>query len=398
MRAAEGVRLAGRYQLEAQLGRGGMGAVWRARDLALDRLVAIKVIDPVGTGRQRAQRGLRREAMAVGSLTHPQLARIYDYCEGSDGEFLVMELIEGESLATRLEREGRLPPTEAARIAALCAGALDTAHLNGLVHRDVKPSNIMLTRHSAKLIDFGIAATLEPSETTTAVGLFGTAAYLAPERVNGAAATPAADLYALGVVLYQMLAGHLPFNADETIAMLYAHTAASPIPLPPDIPPTLGEVCMSLLAKDPGQRPMSGSVVAARLDAASRTLQHTPQPAPRKPPLWCPEPVPSQRLAQLQSSARHQLRRSVWPAALVLVASISACSIWLGNGTTGSNQSPPSTTPATANVAAHTQPTATSTLRSIPVAAATSYPAPPSPAGSLHGNAGHKPKRHQTAS
>ena len=284
MRATEGIRLVDRYQLERQLGRGGMGAVWQARDLVLGRMVAIKIVDPDGSGGRRDRLALRREAMVVGNLTHPQVARIYDYCETGDGDFIVMELIEGESLAALLAREGRLPAGEAARITALCAGALDAAHRAGVVHRDVKPSNIMLTEHSAKVIDFGIAATLDPSETTTQFGLVGTAAYLAPERVTGATATPAADLYSLGVAFYQMLSGHLPYKAEDSIAMLYAHTTVSPIPLPVDVPPALAEICMSLLAKDPAGRPASAGVLAARLDRALVV------PAMPQRPLWRPEP------------------------------------------------------------------------------------------------------------
>lgn len=323
MWATAGSRLDGRYLLEAQLGKGGMGAVWRARDLALGRTVAIKIVDSPGDRRLKAESRLRREARLLGGLTHPNLVQVYDCCETDEGAFIVMELVEGESLAARLARDGRLAPGEAAAIAALCAGALDAAHLAGVVHRDVKPSNIMLSGANVKIIDFGVAATTDPTDTTGAFGLFGTVAYLAPERATGAPATPAADLYALGVVLYQMLAGRLPFVADESISMLYAHTATSPIPLPLDVPPPLAEVCLYLLAKEPGMRPATGRMAQALLEAApldapavrpASVPAHAPEhaheqheheqpepsiPAPRvhvdapKLPLWQPEPEPT---------------------------------------------------------------------------------------------------------
>lgn len=264
MRVEQGNTLAGRYRLEKQVGSGGMGTVWQARDMHLGRSVAVKLVDSPGSVQSRAEVRLRREARALGSLSHPNVARVYDLCETDGDLFIVMELVEGESLADRLLRQHRLPPAEAARTAMLCADALAAAHLAGIVHRDVKPSNIMLTRRGLKIIDFGIAASMETSDTTVTAGLVGTVAYLAPERAAGALATPATDVYSLGVVLYQMLAGRLPFQAEESIAMLYAHTTATPDPLPDSVPPALAGLCMRLLAKDPGRRPQT-SVIAAVL-------------------------------------------------------------------------------------------------------------------------------------
>ena len=238
--------LAGRYRLEKQVGKGGMGSVWQARDVLLGRVVAVKLIDSPESGLPRAEIRLRREARALGSLSHPQVARVFDLCETDGDMFIVMELVDGESLAERLTRQGPLPPVEAARIAMLCADALAAAHLAGIVHRDVKPSNIMLTSRSLKIIDFGIAASLEPSDTTATAGLVGTVAYLAPERAVGEPATPATDVYSLGVVLYQMLAGQLPFQAEASIAMLFAHATAIPEPLPSSVPPTLAGLCQRL--------------------------------------------------------------------------------------------------------------------------------------------------------
>jgi len=197
-----------------------------------------------------------------------------------------MELAEGESLAALLARNRRLEPAEAVRIAAQCADALHAAHVAGIVHRDVKPGNIMLTAKGAKLVDFGIATTPGGTSLTLTGRIVGTAAYLAPERASGRPSTPAADLYALGVVLYQMLAGRLPFRADDPVSMMYAHVATDPLPLPGDVPAALAGICRSLLAKEPQGRPGSGAALAimlrkAPLDVDDRaewrleTLPHT---------------------------------------------------------------------------------------------------------------------------
>lgn len=302
MLATDGVTLVGRYLLEDRLGHGGMGSVWRARDLVLGRQVAIKLTDRPGAARGAAERRLRREAMVISSLTERRLARVYDYFETEDGSFIVMELVRGESLSARIKREGRLPLAEAAWIVAECAEALHAAHRAGVVHRDVKPSNIMLqsgvphagtvhtgavhtesiaTQQDVKIVDFGIAARTRPAvnrhpcapepvevETETMTGnILGTIAYLAPERVSGAPDSPAADLYSLGVVFYQLLSGRLPFQATEPIAVLCAHADGRAAPLPDDIPPPVAELCLRLMARDPADRPASGAAAAAELRA-----------------------------------------------------------------------------------------------------------------------------------
>jgi eukaryotic-like serine/threonine-protein kinase len=270
--------LAGRYRVECALGHGGMGAVWRAVDLRLNRRVAVKLAAASPNSRAtagQARRRLRREAAALAALSEPRIARVYDLVEVDDDVCLVMELVDGESLAARLRREPRLAADEALEIAAQCAQALEAAHRIGIVHRDVKPSNIMLGPDGVKVVDFGIAAHIGPaSGDTTATmthGVVGTAAYLAPERALGQPAAGAADFYSLGVVLYQMLAGHLPFLADDSLAMLYAHTRSAPEPLPGDVPAPAAALCLRMLNKKPEQRPTSTREITAAREALTAT-------------------------------------------------------------------------------------------------------------------------------
>jgi serine/threonine-protein kinase len=285
-------RLNGRYRMEAPLATGGMGEVWAARDLLLDRPVAVKVLGRAIAGDGRAAERLRREARAAGRLEHPNIARVLDLGEHEGRPYLVMELLEGESLAARIDRGGPMPPAEAARVVAAVAEALEAAHQAGVVHRDVKPGNIFLTNASVtaagevKVLDFGIASAAGDTAITTG-DLIGTAAYLAPERVLGHRATPAADIYALGVVLYELLAGHRPFAGDSDVELAMAHVNAIPPPLTetaPATPPTLIAACHQALAKDPASRPSSAAELARLVRTAGPERAATrPLPAAAAP-------------------------------------------------------------------------------------------------------------------
>jgi serine/threonine protein kinase len=260
--------LGGRYRLRARLAAGGMGAVWVADDAVLGREVAVKVLGEALAGDGLAAERLRREARAAARLGHPGVARVLDLGEDGGRPYLVMELLHGESLAERLARAGPLAPAEAVRVVAAAADALEAAHQAGIVHRDVKPGNVFLTRDGeVKLLDFGIASASNEAALTGG-GLVGTAAYLAPERALGHDATPAADLYALGVLLYELLAGRPPFAADSQMALAMAHVHGRPVPLreaAPAVPPALAAACEQALAKDPAARPPSAANFAARL-------------------------------------------------------------------------------------------------------------------------------------
>jgi uncharacterized membrane protein YgcG len=298
----DGRRLGGRYQVGALLAAGGMGEVWAAHDLLLDRAVAVKVLGGALAGDGRAAEHLRREARAAARLEHPGIARVLDLGEHDGRPYLVMELLEGESLAARIDRAGPMPPHEAARAVAAVADALEAAHAAGVVHRDVKPGNVFLTTAGEiKVLDFGIAWYAHDAALTTGE-LLGTAAYLAPERVLGLRATPAADIYALGVVLYELLAGHRPFEASSEVELAMAHVNATPPPLreaAPSAPPPLVAACHQAMAKDPSARPPSAAAFANLVQAPSpgpattHPLRVTPHLVARPVPTTDALPLPA---------------------------------------------------------------------------------------------------------
>ena len=264
-----------RFQAVRRIDAGGMGEVWEADDTLLGRRVAIKVLAEELAGDPVALRRFRREARATAMLDHPNVIRVFDFVEG-EAPFLVLELLEGQTLAERLRRDGALPPLEAARIAAAVADGLDAAHRIGIIHRDIKPGNIMLTAGGGvKVMDFGIAAARE-AHSTTGQQLLATAAYAPPERIAGGRASPAGDLYSLGVVLYEMLTGRPPFMADTAERLLRAHLEAEPRPVRELVfwvPAELAAACEAALAKDPAARPASAGALAAQLRAAAQAAQ-----------------------------------------------------------------------------------------------------------------------------
>ncbi|MFD0585377.1 serine/threonine-protein kinase [Dactylosporangium darangshiense] len=260
----------GRYQLVERLGEGGMSVVWRADDLVLGREVAVKVLARRLRADAEWRRRIRAEARAVARLSHPNITSVYDYGEtDGDAPFVVMELLRGPNLDQRL-RSGPLPPAAALRVCAEVAAGLAAAHAEDLVHRDVKPANVMLTPDAAKLLDFGIVGVAGVPDAPGGDLVLGTPAYLAPERLVSDDVTPASDVYAFGLLLYRCVTGRLPWDNETTTQMVMAHMTVTPEPLPelPGIPPDVRELCMSCLAKDPADRP-AAVVVAARLARAA---------------------------------------------------------------------------------------------------------------------------------
>ncbi len=243
-----------------------MGEVWRGTDLALSRAVAIKLLHPEHARHPDGLARFRAEAQHAGSLSHPNIAQVYDYCEPAPPEpaYLVLELVDGPSLARALD-DGPLSPERTLDVIEQAASGLAAAHRSGLLHRDIKPGNLLLSSEGLiKITDFGIARAAGSAVHNTGTGaLAGTPAYLAPERFGGAPATPATDLYALGVVAHQCLTGQVPF-AGEPLVVALAHVERDMPPLPDSVPAELADLVSELTRKDPHERPDSAIAVLAR--------------------------------------------------------------------------------------------------------------------------------------
>jgi len=336
-----------RFQAVGRIDAGGMGEVWEADDTLLGRRVAIKVLAEELAGDPVAVRRFRREARATALLDHPNVVRVFDFVDGQ-APFLVLELLEGQTLAERL-RGGALPPLEAVRIAAAVADGLDAAHRVGIIHRDIKPGNIMLTAGGGvKVMDFGIAAARE-AHSTTGQQLLATAAYAPPERIAGGRASPAGDLYSLGVVLYEMLTGRPPFMADTAEGLLRAHLKAEPRPVRELVfwvPPEIAAACEAALAKDPAARPAPAGALAARLRAAAQAAQASAAAFPLRTvgadrTVVADRPAePTRRLWADQTQAAGHRRRSrrrvrtlggVATVVALLGAAVAALVVWRAN-------------------------------------------------------------------
>ena len=274
-----------RYRLDALIASGGMGDVWRGTDLAIDRRVAIKLLRPEHADDEDGPARFRAEAHHAGSLSHPNIAQVFDYGEARAAEpgYLVMELVEGLSL-TRILDDGPLPPGDVMDVVAQAARGLAAAHQAGLVHRDIKPGNLLVRLDGlVKITDFGIATRAGENPVTQPVTqpgmLIGTPAYLAPERISGIPATPATDLYALGVVAHQCLTGHVPF-AGEPLAVALAHLDRGIPPLPAFVPPAVAALVADLTRQDPAARPGSAWDVAVRAEHLRVILSGPEAPSP----------------------------------------------------------------------------------------------------------------------
>ncbi len=253
-----GQLLSGRYEILDRLGGGGMSVVYRARDTYLGRLVSIKVLRQQLTADPAFLERFRREARAVAALSHPNVVSLYDVGQQGDCHYLVMEYVEGETLRERIQREGRLSPREAVRIGVQVLAALGHAHARRVVHRDVKPHNILLTPEGrVKVTDFGIAQAAGWSTLVHTGTVIGSAHYFSPEQARGQPADARSDLYSFGVVLYEMLAGRVPFDGENPVAVALKHVQEEPAPLRslnPAVPPELETAVVRALAKDPARR------------------------------------------------------------------------------------------------------------------------------------------------
>ncbi|MBW8825079.1 MAG: Stk1 family PASTA domain-containing Ser/Thr kinase [Acidobacteria bacterium] len=260
----------GRYEIERRLARGGMADVYLARDTLLDRPVALKVLFPEFATDHSFVERFRREAQAAANLNHPNIVAVYDWGEEGSTYFIVMEYIDGRSLSQIVRDEGPLEPTRAAEITQSIAGALGFAHRNGVIHRDVKPGNVLLApQGQVKVTDFGIARAVSASENLTQTGtVMGTATYFSPEQARGEPVDPRSDVYSLGIVLYELLVGAPPFTGDSPVSVAYKHVseqAELPRRRNPRIPAPLEAVTMRALAKNPANRYDSADDFAADL-------------------------------------------------------------------------------------------------------------------------------------
>jgi eukaryotic-like serine/threonine-protein kinase len=358
--------LSGRYDLRDRLGSGGMSNVYQATDRILERTVAVKVLAEHLSDDERFVARFRREALAVAKLIHPNIVQVYDTGVDDGRHFIVMEYVEGRSGAQLLQREGPLDPEVTVEIGAQACAGLDYAHQRGIIHRDVKPGNLMIVggpvgggEMTVKLTDFGIARAAEQTRITQVGSVVGTAAYLAPEQVRGEEATPASDVYALGVVLYQFLAGRLPYEGSSLAEL--AVRQQNERPLAPrtyndDVSETLSAAVLRALEGDPGRRfgsaedladglrrGLRGEDVTLQLadddattsllggdEDATRRLEPTERTAYRPappPPVSRPAPPPRRAAPPRRSGFGRFVRGVMGLIALVLIAAAVAAAV-----------------------------------------------------------------------
>jgi serine/threonine-protein kinase len=272
-RVEPGTLLGDRYRLDQRVASGGMADVWAANDDVLQRRVAVKVMRPDADHEELFALRFRDEALHSAALIHTNIATLFDYGEDDGVAFLVMELVDGKPLSAIIKERGRVEPDQVRSIVGQCALALGVAHEARVVHRDVKPANILVREDGlVKLTDFGIARAVDASGHTRAGDLLGTPSYISPEQALGRPATGASDLYALGVVAHEMLSGAKPFDKPTPIATAMSHLHEAPPPLPDDVPEDLGGVIEDLLEKDPRHRPENARAVAVRLGLADHEM------------------------------------------------------------------------------------------------------------------------------
>jgi beta-lactam-binding protein with PASTA domain/tRNA A-37 threonylcarbamoyl transferase component Bud32 len=279
--------LGGRYELDGVVGRGGMAEVYRARDIRLDRIVAVKTLREDLARDQTFQARFRREAQSAASLNHPSIVAVYDTGEDISGPthvpYIVMEYVDGRTLRELLRDDRRLLPERALEITDGVLRALDYSHRNGIVHRDIKPGNVMLTRNAeVKVMDFGIARAVSDSQATMTqtAQVIGTAQYLSPEQARGERVDARSDLYSTGCLLYELLTGRPPFTGDSPVAIAYQHVRENPVPpsqIDPEIPPWADSIVLKAMAKDPAERYQSAAEMRTDIQ---RALSGVPVAAP----------------------------------------------------------------------------------------------------------------------
>ena len=294
MNPTEGTILSSRYTLTSRIAVGGMGQVWEAIDTVLGRAVAVKLLHQTLSQESDFADRFRAEARHAASLHHPNIAAVFDYGEDEGTAYLVMELVPGQPLSQIIAERAPLSAPETSSILAQAAAALEAAHQGGVIHRDVKPANILITPDGvAKLTDFGISRAIGAAPVTQTGQVLGTAQYLSPEQALGQSATAASDIYSLGVVGYEMLTGIRPFDAGTVVATALAHVNQPPPELPESIPAGVRDVINAALAKDPADRPVSAAAVSRALRMPTTALSSEAEAPPIAPTPTAMPPKPA---------------------------------------------------------------------------------------------------------
>jgi serine/threonine protein kinase len=308
--------VAERYELEELVGTGGMSSVYRAKDLLLERRVALKILhDTYGADASTVER-FRREARAVAQLSHPNIVTVIDRGEDEHRQFIVFEYVDGENLKELIERTGRLPVRRALELAVQIGRALAFAHQAGLVHRDVKPQNVLLNGDGEpKVTDFGIARSLDVEGMTQTGTVMGTSNYIAPEQASGLPVGPHTDVYSLGVVLFELLTGELPFTGESFVAIAMRHVHEPPpsvLELRPEVPLRVVNAVEQALAKAPEDRFASMDDFVAELESALAELGASPEEDPTA--------IVPPRVVRQTARRRARPRRRAWPLVVALVS------------------------------------------------------------------------------
>ena len=336
--------VAGRYELQAVIGRGATGVVFRGRDRVLKRDVAVKILHPDVAGDEIASARFQKGARLAARINHPNAVAIFDTGVHEGQPFVVMECLSGETLAARIAAQP-LGCDQVRDIATQLLGALSAAHRRGVIHRDIKPANLLLTPTGAvKVVDFGIATATDGHNVTGAGFVIGTLAYLAPERLQGAPATPESDIYAAGVVIYEALTGRKPFHADTPLALLDQISHRSPddlTSLRPDVDSRLTRVVTRALQADPKARYATAAAMAHALERPRRAKRRSSLPPPPPTPT-----IVAPATEQFSRPHRHRLRR-----ALVVLAVALAAASCVGGAFALHNNGASSPTPTTSPVA-----------------------------------------------
>ncbi|GAA2351804.1 putative serine/threonine-protein kinase PknA [Catellatospora methionotrophica] len=286
-----GTVLNGRYRIDSRIASGGMGDVWKGTDDVLDRTVAIKIMLSALLEEPGFVKRFHAEAKTMAGVNHPGVVRIYDFGNDQHLAYLIMELIEGDPLSRTLNKVGRLTPARTMMLIAQAADALQAAHDKGIVHRDVKPGNLLVRPNGTLVLtDFGIARSAAASQLTATGAVMGTASYLAPEQASGVGASAISDVYSLGVVAYQCLTGHRPYDGDTPLEIAMKHVTGTPKAMPNDIPPVVRQIVERAMAKEPGNRWPTAAAFANAARQAAGALSHGTGPTLPVQPV-SPSPV-----------------------------------------------------------------------------------------------------------